>query len=80
MILQFKPDVSAEQINDYLQSHKLDVIKTFPTIGAVQVETDLSPYFQPQLGDNNANQTTLRGLGKAIEHFQKRPTNPECRA
>jgi subtilisin family serine protease len=73
MILQFKPNVSAAEISDYLESRDLTVIQTFPKIGAVQVEADLTPYFQSQLGDDNANQAVLRGLSEAIKDFQSDP-------
>ena len=73
MILQLEPNVSQEQLNDLINDRNLNVIQTFPAIGAIQVETDLSRYFQPQLGDDSANDTVLRGLVDAIEDFRSDP-------
>ena len=73
MILQFEPDVSESAIQDFLKGRNLEVVRTFPKIGAIQVKTDLSRYFHAQLGDNDANQILLRGLVRAIEDFQSDP-------
>lgn len=73
MILQFEPEASYEQIENFLKTRNLVVIKKFPRIGAIQIEADLTPYFQSNIGDNNANQSLLRGLTTAIEDFQKDP-------
>jgi len=73
MILQFRPNTSQAQVDDYIKSNNLKVVKTFPSIGAVQVETDLSPYFQPNISDNNANDSVVRGFLEASKDFKKDP-------
>lgn len=73
MILQFEPDATEEQIATYLEENDLEIIDTFPKIGAVQVETDLSGYFKPELTDNSANDAVLRGMVAAIMAFQADP-------
>ena len=73
MILQFESDVSEEQILDYLRGHKFSVVRKFPKIGAVQIETDLSPYFQIKVTDRDVNEALLRGLVQATEDFQRDP-------
>ena len=73
MILQFETDVSEEQILDYLKGRELSVVRKFPEIGAIQVETDLSPYFQMEVTDKDVNEALLRGLVKATEDFRRDP-------
>lgn len=73
MILQFQPDTSQAQINDYLQSNNLPVVKTFPSIGAVQVKTDLTKFFHAEVTDKDQNETLLRGLVEASQSFKKDP-------
>ncbi|MGX8010098.1 S8 family peptidase [Mesorhizobium sp. ORM8.1] len=73
MILQFKPDTTQKQVNDYLGQHNYEVIRTFPGIGAVQVKTDLSRFFQQQGTDNSINDTIIRGLVQASQEFKKDP-------
>jgi subtilisin family serine protease len=73
MILQLEPNVSTNQLDDLINDRNLSVIQRFPEIGAIQVETDLSRYFKPQLSDNSVNDTVLRGLVDAIEDFQSDP-------
>ena len=48
MILQFESDVSASELQDYIDSHNLRIVRVFPLIGAIQVEVDLGPYFQSE--------------------------------
>ncbi|MGJ8570502.1 MAG: S8 family serine peptidase [Hoeflea sp.] len=70
MIIQFKTETTAAEIEDYFKFKDLPVIQTFPSIGAVQVEADLSSYFTPQLTDRSVNETILRGVTSAIADFQ----------
>src|SRR5690606_1756914 len=70
MIIQSKGDVSAAEIEDYLADKDLPVIQTFPSIGAVQVEADVSSFFSPQLSDTSANDALLRGMVAASEAFR----------
>src|SRR6266851_10175615 len=65
MILQFQPDVTQSQVDDYIKSNNFEVVKTFPSIGAVQVTTDLSRFFKPKITDNSVNDSVLRGLVEA---------------
>jgi hypothetical protein len=45
MILQFQPNTTQTEVDDYIKSNNFAVIKTFPSIGAIQVKTDLSRFF-----------------------------------
>jgi hypothetical protein len=71
VIIQFDSNASKESIADFLERRKLRVIDTFPNLGAIKVEADLSKYFAPELTDDNANQALLRGVNKVIEDFKK---------
>jgi len=73
MILQFQPDVTQSQVDDYIKSNNLEVVKTFPSIGAVQVKTDLNRFFQPKITDNSVNDAVLRGVVEASKEFKKDP-------
>ena len=73
VVLQFTPDTTPAQVDDYLRSKNLRVMKTYPTIGAVQVESDLSPYFASQLTDNGPNDAIMRGIATIITEFRKDP-------
>lgn len=74
MILQFESDVSDSEIRNYIESNNLIIVKTFPEIGAIQVEVDLSPTFvRSELADVNSNQALIRGLIQSIEKFQNDP-------
>lgn len=73
MIVQFQPDTTQSQIDDYVKVNKFEVVKTFPTLGAVQIRTDLSRFFQPKLTDNSANDAVIRGLLDASAQFKKDP-------
>lgn len=73
VILQFEPEVSVEEIAAFFAERNLEVVRTYPKIGAVQAEGDLSAYFKPKLTDNSANDTLLRGLVAVIQDFQADP-------
>jgi subtilisin family serine protease len=73
IILQFQPDVTQAQVNDYIKSNHFEVVKTFPSLGAVQIKTDLNRFFQPKITDNNANDAVLRGVIDASKEFKKDP-------
>lgn len=73
MILQFQPDLKQADVDDYIKSNNLQVVKTFPSIGAVQVKTDLSRFFQPKSTDAGTRDTLLRGLSDASKEFKKDP-------
>lgn len=73
MIIQFQPDVSQSQIDDYLKSHDFEVVDTIPSLGAVKVKTDLSRFFKPDVSDNNSNETVIKGLVAASQEFKKDP-------
>jgi hypothetical protein len=70
MIIQFESDVSAAEIQDYLEENKLQVIQAFPSIGAVQVDADISRFFTPELSDTSPNDVLLRGMVQAAEAFK----------
>jgi Subtilisin-like serine proteases len=69
LIIQFTPHASAQAIEAYLEEKKLAVIQTFPNIGAVQVQADLSSYFTPLLSDTSTNDALLRGMLQASKAF-----------
>jgi subtilisin family serine protease len=73
MVLQFVPNASKEGIDSLLRRWKLKVIETFPKLGVVKVEADLNKYFTPDVNDNSANDTLMRGVNKAIEDFKSEP-------
>ncbi|MBB4170797.1 S8 family serine peptidase [Rhizobium sp. BK538] len=73
MIIKFESDVTPAQVDDYLKSNNLPVIQKFENIGAVQVKTDISKYFQSEITDKNANESILRGMNQAIDSFKKDP-------
>lgn len=71
MILQFQPDVTQSQVDDYIKSHNFEVVRTFPSLGAVQIKTDLSPFFTPKMTDSSVNDSIVRGLVAASQEFKK---------
>jgi subtilisin family serine protease len=73
MILQFQPNVTQDQVNDYIKSNHFEVVKTFPSIGAVQVKTDLNRFFRPKTTDNSVNDSVVRGFVAASQEFKKDP-------
>lgn len=73
IILQFKKDVSEQQIAAFLAERNLVVVRTYPKIGAIQAEGDLSGYFKPKLTDNSANDALLRGLVSVVKDFKADP-------
>ncbi len=73
IILQFKKDVSEQQIAAFLAERNLAVVRTYPKIGAIQAEGDLSGYFKPKLTDNSANDALLRGLVSVVKDFKADP-------
>ncbi|MBY3317302.1 hypothetical protein HFO01_12075, partial [Rhizobium laguerreae] len=73
MIIKFDSDVTPAQVEEYLRSNNLPVIQKFENIGAVQVETDVSKYFQSDISDKSPNDAILRGLNQAIDAFKKDP-------
>lgn len=73
VIIQFEPDATEADIESFLSERDLKVIRTYPKIGALQVEGDLSSYFQPQLTDHSANDALLRGLVEVVQDFKSDP-------
>ncbi|WP_170378649.1 S8 family peptidase [Ruegeria atlantica] len=73
VLLQFETDVSDADVEAFLEERQLEVVRTFPKIGAIQATGDLSEYFQPDLNDNSANDALIRGMVTAIEDFQADP-------
>lgn len=73
MIVQFQPDLTEDQIQDYLKSNNFEVVKTFSSIGAVQIKTDLSKFYQARPTDNNANDAVIRGFVESSAEFMKDP-------
>jgi len=73
MILQFQPDVTPSQVDDYIKSNNFEVVKTFPSIGAVQIKTNLDRFFKPSISDNSVNDSVLRGYVAASKEFKKDP-------
>ena len=76
MILRFEPNASPSQIGGYIDHRDLQVVRTFPEIGAIQIEIDLSSYIPREIAGNDpqqANQVLLRSLLAASEDFQSDP-------
>ena len=73
MVLLFEPTATKENLESFLKRRNLRILETFPKLGSVKVEADLSKYFAPELTDDNANQALLRGINRAIEDFKKDP-------
>src|SRR5262245_39371626 len=73
MVVQFAPHVSLDYMQAFLKDRKARVVSKREQIGAVQIETDLSGYFQFELGDNSVNDMYLRGMSRAITDFKKDP-------
>ncbi len=73
MIVQFQPDITADQIQNYLQSNNFEVVKTFSSIGAVQIKTDLSRFYHARPTDNSANDAVIRGFVDSSAEFMKDP-------
>ena len=71
MIVQFSPDATESDINSYLKEKKAQVLESYPTIGAVQIEADLTQYFQMQFTDKSQNDAIGRGVSEAIKDYQK---------
>lgn len=73
MILQLKPDINPAELQKLLTDRDLKVIRTFPNIGTIQVEADLSKFFVSEITDNNSNDTILRGVTQAIREYNSDP-------
>jgi subtilisin family serine protease len=73
ILLQFDPTASKAAIEDFLKRRNLSVVETYPKLGAVKVQADLSGYFTPSLTDNNANDALMRGILKIIEELKTEP-------
>ena len=71
MIVQFTPETTPAEVAGYLKDKNAKIIETYPTIGAVQIETDLSGYFEPRLTDKSQNETLSRGVAEAIADFKR---------
>jgi len=73
VVLQFEPTASKADIDDLLRKRGLTVVDTYPALGAVKAEGDLSKYFAPTLNDRTANDALLRGLTRVIDDFKSEP-------
>lgn len=73
MIIRFDPQLSREQIDLLIQEYGFEVVQIYDKLGSMQVRTDLSEFFRPNLTDNSANDVILRGTVAAIEKFQNDP-------
>lgn len=73
VLLQFEPTASKADIDNLLAKRGLTVVDTYPAIGAVKVEGDLSKYFAPTLNDRTANEALLRGVTNVIDDFKSEP-------
>lgn len=71
--LQFESTASKADIDNLLTKRGLTVVDTYPAIGAVKVEGDLSKYFVPTLNDRTANDALLRGVTSVIDDFKSEP-------
>jgi len=73
LLLQLDPDITAEELNALIDDKGLAVIKTYPELGAIQVQTDLSKFVQPGFDDNSNNDTISNGVLSAMKHFNDDP-------
>ncbi len=73
VLLQFEPTASKSDIDTLLTRRGLTVVDTYPAIGAIKVEGDLSKYFAPTLSDRTANEALLRGVTGVIDDFKREP-------
>lgn len=73
VVLQFEPTASKADIESLLTKRGLTVVDTYPSLGAVKAEGDLSRYFTPTLNDRTANDTLLRGATNVIDDFKSEP-------
>jgi subtilase family protein len=73
MLIQFESNATKESIDSLLKRRGLTVVDTFPTLGAVKVQGDLTKYFAPILTDKSANDALLRGVNNVIVDFKSEP-------
>ena len=73
ILLQFEPTASKSDIDSLLARRGLTVVDTFPNLGAVKVEGDLSKYFAPTLNDSSGNDALVRGVSGVIDDFKSEP-------
>jgi subtilisin family serine protease len=73
VILQFKPDTPRGDIDSLLKKRNFRVLDTFPQLGAIKVQADLSAYFAPTLNDDDSNQTLLRGMQRVTDDLRSEP-------
>ena len=71
LIVQFKPNTTQNGIETFLKERNLEVVQTFPSLGAIKVKGDFSKYFAADLADKDQNQTLLRGVNAMITDFTK---------
>lgn len=69
IILQFEPGASSHDIWNYVVTNDLDVVRVFPEIGAIQIKTDLSSYFEPDPA-NFTNLEVFRALSYAVANYE----------
>jgi subtilisin family serine protease len=70
LILQFQPNITGADVAQYFKENNFIVTKTFPDIGAVQVDTDLSRFFKPKETDRDVNERVFRGIVEASKFFK----------
>jgi len=73
MLLMLEPNTTSGEIEALLKKYNASVVTTFPKLGSMLVETDLSKYFAARVGDNDANDSLLRGLTSSAEAFAADP-------
>ena len=73
MFLLFEPDTTETQVRAYINDNNIIVVRTFPTIGAIQVNVDLDQYLEQQAEDRDQNDALLRGLTEAVADFSEHP-------
>lgn len=73
MLLMLEPNTTSSEIQALLKKYNASVVTTFPSLGSILIETDLSQYFAARIGDNHANDALLRGLTSSAEAFAADP-------
>ena len=73
LIVQFEPNVSAEEIDAFLQERDLEVKWIYPPLGAMLVKTDLDNFVHSKSGDDWSIDVSLRRLVDAVRFFEEDP-------
>jgi hypothetical protein len=71
MLLQLDPNITKDQLDALISEKNLLVTDTFPELGTIQVQTDISKFVVPDVNDNSINDSISKGALEAMAHFEK---------